>query len=75
MVVNGDTTPEPNETFFVNLTTATNATIANGQGIGTILNDDGCTLLDRSPVDFDRDYKSDVGIYRDGVWSISAFRF
>ena len=75
MVVNGDTTPEPNETFFVNLTTATNATIADGQGIGTILNDDGCTLLDRSPVDFDRDCKSDVGIYRDGVWSIGAFRF
>jgi streptogramin lyase len=36
----GDTTPEPNETFFVNLSGATNATIAVSQGIGTIVNDD-----------------------------------
>ena len=37
----GDTASEPNETFFVNLSgEATNATIAKGQGIGTILNDD-----------------------------------
>ncbi len=38
--VNGDTTFEPNETFFVNLTTPTNATIADNQGQGTITNDD-----------------------------------
>jgi CSLREA domain-containing protein len=31
---------EPNETFVVNLTTPTNATIAQAQGTGTILNDD-----------------------------------
>ncbi len=36
----GDTIVEPNETFFVNLTTPTNATIADNQGIGTIINDD-----------------------------------
>jgi len=36
----GDTTPEPNETFFVNLSSPTNATIATGTGTGTILNDD-----------------------------------
>jgi len=40
VVVNGDTTVEPNETFFVNLSNAVNATIADGQGVGTILNDD-----------------------------------
>jgi hypothetical protein len=39
--VSGDKTPEPNETFFVNLSNPTNATIADGQGLGTILNDDG----------------------------------
>ena len=39
--VTGDTLNEPNETFFVNLSAATNATIADNQGIGTILNDDG----------------------------------
>jgi hypothetical protein len=36
----GDTTYEPDETFFVNLTSALNGTIADGSGIGTILNDD-----------------------------------
>ena len=38
--VNGDTTVEPDETFFVNLSSPTNATIGDGQGLGTILNDD-----------------------------------
>lgn len=36
----GDTVFEPNESFFVNLSSPVNATIADGQGIGTILNDD-----------------------------------
>lgn len=40
IVVNGDVLDEPNETFFVNLWGATNATIADGQGIGTIVDDD-----------------------------------
>ena len=41
--VNGDTSPEPNETFFVNLSNATNADIADGQGLGTITDDDSAT--------------------------------
>ena len=41
IVVIGDTVIEGNESFFVNLTSATNATIADGQGIGTIVDDDG----------------------------------
>jgi len=36
----GNTTAEPDETFFVNLSAPVNATVANGQGVGTILNDD-----------------------------------
>ncbi|GAB2503979.1 putative Ig domain-containing protein [Arenimonas alkanexedens] len=36
----GDTVPEANETYFVNLSGATNATIADNQGLGTITNDD-----------------------------------
>jgi hypothetical protein len=40
VAVNGDTTPESDETFAVNLSNPTNATIADGQGIGTIQNDD-----------------------------------
>lgn len=40
VLVNGDTTPEPNETFFVNVTNVTGATVTDGQGQGTINNDD-----------------------------------
>jgi hypothetical protein len=40
VTINGDTTVEPNETFFVNLTTPVNATITDNQGQGTITNDD-----------------------------------
>ncbi|MFY3383922.1 putative Ig domain-containing protein [Paracidovorax sp. MALMAid1276] len=40
VLVNGDTQPEANETFFVNLSGATNATMADNQGVGTITNDD-----------------------------------
>jgi hypothetical protein len=39
----GDTGIEPDETIFFNLTSATNATISDSQGIGTILNDDFAT--------------------------------
>ena len=39
--VTGDTTKESDEIFFVNLSLAGDATIAKGQGIGTIINDDG----------------------------------
>jgi len=41
IIVYGDTTPEVNETFFLRLTSATNATIARISGLGTIINDDG----------------------------------
>ena len=40
----GNTVVEPNETFGVNLSGATGATIFDSQGLGTILNDDGPTL-------------------------------
>ena len=39
-MVHDDAFFEPSETFFVNLSGATNATIADDQGVGTILNDD-----------------------------------
>ena len=41
VVVSGDTVVEGDETFFVRLTGATNATITHDQGVGTIVNDDG----------------------------------
>ena len=41
VTINGDTTVEPDETFFVNLLSATNGgTIVKSQGLGTITNDD-----------------------------------
>ncbi|MDH4458171.1 MAG: Calx-beta domain-containing protein, partial [Nevskia sp.] len=41
VLVNGDTTVEPNETFAINLSAPTGATIADAQGQGSIVNDDG----------------------------------
>jgi hypothetical protein len=38
--INGDTSFEANETFFVNLSNETNATSSDSQGTGTIQNDD-----------------------------------
>ena len=40
VLVNGDRVAEPNETFFVNLSGPTNATIGDGQGVGSILDDE-----------------------------------
>ncbi len=41
----GDTTFEPDETFFINLTNPVNATINKAQGLVTILNDDTLQLM------------------------------
>jgi hypothetical protein len=43
VTVNGDGTPEADETFMVNLHTPRGVTIGDGQGVGTILNDDNST--------------------------------
>ncbi|HEV7684333.1 MAG TPA: C25 family cysteine peptidase [Pyrinomonadaceae bacterium] len=40
VTVNGDTNYEPNEQFFFNINTPTNANISDNQGIGTITNDE-----------------------------------
>jgi len=46
VTINGDTTVEPNETFFVNLLGATNGgTIVDAQGLGTIANDDSAAVV------------------------------
>lgn len=45
VLVNGDTLNEPNEDFFVNLTNVTGATVVDGQGQGTITNDDALPNL------------------------------
>ena len=48
VAVNGDTLDEANETFTVNLSAATNATIADAQGVGTIIDDDPTPSLARN---------------------------
>jgi CSLREA domain-containing protein len=48
VTVNGDTTFEPNETFTVDLTMPSGATIADNQGLGTIVNDDSAAVADLS---------------------------
>jgi hypothetical protein len=40
VLVNGDTTPEPTETFTLDLGTPTNASVGDGQGLATINDDD-----------------------------------
>jgi uncharacterized membrane protein len=40
VTVNGDAAVEPSETFFLELSSPTNATVADGQGLCTIANDD-----------------------------------
>lgn len=45
VAVYGDTRVEPDETLQLNLSYASNATIAKSQGIGTILNDDTGSVL------------------------------
>ncbi len=41
----GDVLDEPNETFLVNLSNAINVSISDGQGVGTILDNDAGPLL------------------------------
>jgi hypothetical protein len=44
VTINGDTSLEPAETFFVNLTSPTNSTIGDSQGVGTITDDDSHSI-------------------------------
>jgi hypothetical protein len=41
VTINGDTALESTETFNINLSGPVNATLGDGQGVGTIVNDDG----------------------------------
>lgn len=44
VLVKGDNGREPDESFFVNLSSVSNAQLADGQGMVTIINDDGRVL-------------------------------
>ncbi|MCP4348818.1 MAG: hypothetical protein GY795_25345 [Desulfobacterales bacterium] len=43
--INGDTKDEDNETFYVNLSAPSNASVSDSQGIGTVNNDDSPSSL------------------------------
>ena len=47
VAVLGDTTDEPNERFYLNLSSVANATVRDGQATGTILDDDGGVITTR----------------------------
>ena len=55
VVVNADLVDEGSESFFVNLTSPVNATIADAQGLGTITNDDLATISINNPVGLEPD--------------------
>jgi predicted extracellular nuclease len=46
VTVNGDTAVEANETFFLNVSNVSGATVADAQGLGTISNDDAAASPD-----------------------------
>jgi predicted extracellular nuclease len=60
VLVNGDVVTERNETFLVNLSAATNAVIEDGQGIGTIINDDPLPKLSIDDVTVQESASADV---------------
>ena len=49
VTVKGDNVIEDDEKFYVNLTLPTNATLADSQGVGTILDDDPLPVASISP--------------------------
>jgi hypothetical protein len=63
----GKSLKEANETFFLNLSGAVNATITDNQGVGIIIDEDRAYVAD-----FDRDLYSDLSVFRpsEGNWYI-----
>ncbi len=64
---------EPDETFALDITNASNANVEDGEGIGTIIDDDPPATGVRSRLDFDGDGKTDISVFRpsEGNWYLS----
>ncbi len=64
---------EPDETMALDITDAGNAVVGDGEGIGTIVDDDPSATGVRSRVDFDGDGKTDVSVFRpsEGNWYLN----
>src|SRR5205085_744605 len=71
VLVNGDMMPEPDETFTVHLSGAVNASISDGDGTGTIQNDDGPPAT----VYVDDDFTGPVGSDPDGAGPATSIGF
>ncbi len=56
-----DTLDEPDETFFVDLSTPTNATIADAQGVGTIVDNDAAPTISIDDVTVDPEADTNAG--------------
>src|SRR5262249_49940509 len=72
VTVNGDTTVEADQTFFVNVTNVSGATVGDGQARGTIVNDESAgaippTLSSATPID----NATDVAVGSDIVLTFS----
>jgi uncharacterized protein (TIGR03437 family) len=59
VIVNGDMTVEPDETFFVNMSNVTGGLLVDGQGVGTIQNDDSAPLPSLSISDLSQSETND----------------
>lgn len=79
VTINGDTTSEPTETFAINLTTPSGATLADSQGIGTITNDDsepvgGATVAFRIDTDWGTAFQGALTIQNNNATPIVNWR-
>ncbi len=86
VTVNGDLSFEPDETFFVNVTNVTGANVLDGQGVGTIQNDDVAYTVTyhgngnsggTAPVDGNNPYNATewVGVLGPGTLVKTGFTF
>jgi CSLREA domain-containing protein len=73
VLVNGDTTYEANDTFFVNLLNPVNAEISDGQGVGTITNDDAAPVLRFTASVSDTEGTLPVGGTKNFVFNVHKF--